>query len=68
MGAFASAAVVMASEIGSAMEEEAAEYVQGMSKAVIAFIAGSIADRSSDASQKSPLNKLASKSSPPQCK
>ena len=67
-GAFASADVVMVGEIGGATEEEATEYVQGMSKAVTAFIAGAIANCSSDASQKSPLNKLASKSSPPQCK
>ena len=36
-------AVVMVGEIGGAMEEEAAEYVQGMSKPVIAFIAGAAA-------------------------
>jgi succinyl-CoA synthetase alpha subunit len=33
-------AVVVVGEIGGAMEEEAAEYVAGMSKPVVAFIAG----------------------------
>ncbi len=33
-------AVVMVGEIGGAMEEEAAEYVAGMAKPVVAFIAG----------------------------
>jgi len=33
-------AVVMVGEIGGAMEEEAAEYAAGMSKPVVAFIAG----------------------------
>jgi succinyl-CoA synthetase alpha subunit len=33
-------AVVMVGEIGGAMEEEAAEYAAGMSKPIVAFIAG----------------------------
>ena len=33
-------AVVIVGEIGGAMEEEAAEYAAGMSKPVVAFIAG----------------------------
>ena len=33
-------AVVMVGEIGGAMEEDAAEYAAGMSKPVVAFIAG----------------------------
>ncbi len=33
-------AVVMVGEIGGAMEEDAAEYAAGMSKAVVAFVAG----------------------------
>ena len=58
----------MVGKIGGAMEEEATKYVQGMSKPVIAFIAGVIANRYSYAAKKSPSNKPAPKSSPLQRK